>query len=52
MIKAEAIFDGDTILCNGKKIEISVNEDYEIFYYVSDDWFSSLDAAIKYCMEN
>lgn len=52
MIKAEAIFDGDTILCNEKKIEISVHEDYEIFYYVGDDWFSSLDAAIKYCMEN
>lgn len=52
MIKCEVVFEDDCILCNGKKIEISVHEDYEIFYYVGEDWFSSLDTAIKYCLEN
>lgn len=51
MIKCEVVFNDDDIICNGKKIEISVHEDYEIFYLVGDDWFSSLDTAIKYCME-
>lgn len=52
MIEAKVVFDGDKIYCNGKTIEISVHEDYEVFYYIGEDWFSSLDAAIKYCLEN
>ena len=52
MTEANVVFDGDKILCNEKWIEISVHEDYELFYYIGDVWFSSLDSAIKYCLEN
>jgi len=52
MIKAEVVFDGEVILCNGKEIEISMHEDYEKFYVVGKNMFSSLEQAIKYCLEN
>ena len=52
MIKAEVVFDGEVILCNGKEIEISMHEDYEKFYVVGSKMFKGLEQAIKYCLEN
>lgn len=52
MIKYEVVFDEELIICNGKEIEISVHEDYDKFYVVGKKIFSSLEQAIKHCMEN
>lgn len=52
MIKAEVVFDGDLIYCNGLVIEKGIT------YFVSnsnDDVvcdYVSLEEAIKYCLEN
>ena len=51
MIKAEVVFDGEIILCNGLEIEISMHEDYEKFYVVGRRVFSGLEQAVTYCME-
>lgn len=52
MIKAEVVFDGDLIYCNGLIIEkgiayfVSNSDDDVVCDYVS------LEEAIKYCLEN
>lgn len=52
MIKAEVLFDGDLIYCNGLVIEKGLT------YFVcnSDDDvvcdYVSLEKAIKYCLDN
>ena len=52
MIKCEVVFDEELIICNGKEIEISMHEDYDKFYVVGKKIFSSLEQAVKHCMEN
>lgn len=53
MVKAEVVFDGDLIYCNGLVIQkgpfqyFVENSNYEI---VKD--YCSLEDAIKYCLEN
>lgn len=51
MIKAEVVFDGDEIYCNGKIIcfEQLVTGD---FHVVDKKLFTTLEQAIKYCLEN
>ena len=51
MIKAEVVFDGEEILCNGFEIEISMHEDYDKFYVVGEKIFSGLEQAITYCLQ-
>ena len=51
MIKAEVVFDGEAILCNGIEIEISIHEDYDKFYVVGKKVFPGLEQAIAYCLQ-
>lgn len=55
MIKAEVVFDGDHVLCNGYKVEIYKGEccaiNAETGEVVNDN-LVDLEEAIKYCMEN
>lgn len=54
MIKAEVVFDGDEITCNGH--DISYMEYYGDQWWEVDyeriDSVDSLEQAIKYCLEN
>lgn len=54
MIKAEVVFDGESIFVNGRTIKIDhldwLYHVYELEIHV--DMFQSLEQAIKYCMEN
>ena len=52
MIKAEVVFDGDDILFGEFRIEdetdtwdVYLNDEYQDFFY-------SLEGAVKYCMEH
>ncbi|WP_236525025.1 hypothetical protein [Escherichia coli] len=54
MIKAEVVFDGESIFVNGRTIKIHhldwLYHVYELENHV--DMFHSLEQAIEYCMEN
>lgn len=49
MIKAEVVFDGDYIICNGFKILVSQGDSFEVFG--CDELFFNLEEAIAYCLE-
>jgi len=51
MIKAEVVFDDDTILVNGKIIYITGGLEQSVCLTVDNTGFYSLEDAVKYCLE-
>lgn len=53
MIKAEVVFDEDTIMVNGRKFTVAAEYGYDTIILGEDglDEYSTLEQAIAYCME-
>ena len=59
MIKAEVVFNGDEIMCNGKLISRNKDgcvliDDYHVSICINgvDNNIDTIEKAIKYCLEN
>lgn len=52
MIKAEVVFEDDSMSINGWYVYELYEEKYEINNGDNIEHFSSLEAAVKYCLEN
>lgn len=51
MIKAEVVFDGDRIFCDGFELWENNDGTWVVLDNVSQD-FASLKEAVAYCLEN
>lgn len=54
MIKAEVVFDGDSIEINGKKFSVVAEYGYSIIIdnEIGIDDYSTIEQAIASCLEN
>lgn len=54
MIKAEVVFDGDRIICNGVSISYQCGDGGSVYYFADGDFSENetLEEAVKYCMGN
>ena len=51
MIKAEVVFDGDSMCINGWYV-YSIGDEWEVLMGEDSEQFICREQAIKYCLEN